>query len=184
MGDVYKRQVISCFLQDTQGLIWIGSDKGLFSYDGYSTQPHFIFGERSNTRIYCGEMCIRDSCYPFVFARTTWWATPWPGRKETFFSLVNKYIVCLLYTSKITFELQPSLSAASIPRRSVQKSLRAVGAVYWALYAAVHWHIGILIFNSVPRSSVYGLSLIHILMWLITLAHYIPHLSKKYSLWI
>ena len=27
------------------------SDKGLLSYDGYSTQPHFIFGERSNTRI-------------------------------------------------------------------------------------------------------------------------------------
>lgn len=37
-----EASVISCFLQDTQGLIWIGSDKGLFSYDGYSTQPHFI----------------------------------------------------------------------------------------------------------------------------------------------
>lgn len=51
--------VISCFLQDSQGLIWIGSNKGLFSYDGYSTQTHFKFGERSNTRIYCG--IIADS---------------------------------------------------------------------------------------------------------------------------
>lgn len=44
----------SCFLQDSQGLIWIGSNKGLFSYDGYNTQAHFAFNERSNTRIYCG----------------------------------------------------------------------------------------------------------------------------------
>ena len=54
------------FLQDTQGLIWIGSDKGLFGYDGYSTQPHFIFGERSNTRIYCGE--VVDSTYLYLGA--------------------------------------------------------------------------------------------------------------------
>lgn len=58
--------VISCFLQDTQGLIWIGSNKGLFSYDGYSTQPHFTFGERSNTRIYCGE--VVDSTYLYLGA--------------------------------------------------------------------------------------------------------------------
>lgn len=61
-----EASVISCFLQDTQGLIWIGSDKGLFSYDGYSTQPHFIFGERSNTRIYCGE--VVDSTYLYLGA--------------------------------------------------------------------------------------------------------------------
>lgn len=42
------------------------SDKGLFSYDGYSTQPHFIFGERSNTRIYCGE--VVDSTYLYLGA--------------------------------------------------------------------------------------------------------------------
>ena len=61
-----EASVISCFLQDTQGLIWIGSNKGLFSYDGYSTQPHFIFGERSNTRIYCGE--VIDSTYLYLGA--------------------------------------------------------------------------------------------------------------------
>ena len=49
-----EASVISCFLQDSEGLIWIGSNKGLFSYDGYSTQPHFTYGERNNTRIYCG----------------------------------------------------------------------------------------------------------------------------------
>lgn len=49
-----EASVISCFLQDGEGLIWIGSNKGLFSYDGYATQPHFTYGERNNTRIYCG----------------------------------------------------------------------------------------------------------------------------------
>lgn len=61
-----EASVISCFLQDTQGLIWIGSNKGLFSYDGYSLQPHFTFGERSNTRIYCGE--VVDSTYLYLGA--------------------------------------------------------------------------------------------------------------------
>jgi len=61
-----EASVISCFLQDTQGLIWIGSNKGLFSYDGYSSQPHFTFGERSNTRIYCGE--VVDSTYLYIGA--------------------------------------------------------------------------------------------------------------------
>lgn len=61
-----EASVISCFLQDTQGLIWIGSNKGLFSYDGYSTQPHFTFGEHSNTRIYCGE--VVDSTYLYLGA--------------------------------------------------------------------------------------------------------------------
>lgn len=58
--------VISCFLQDSQGLIWIGSNKGLFSYDGYSTQPHFKSGEQSNTRIYCG--VIADNTHLFLGA--------------------------------------------------------------------------------------------------------------------
>lgn len=46
--------VISCFVQDGQGLIWIGSNKGLYSFDGYTVQPHFRFGSVSNTQIYCG----------------------------------------------------------------------------------------------------------------------------------
>lgn len=55
-----EASVVSCFIQDTQGLIWIGSNKGLFSYDGYSTQQHFTYGEQSNTRIYCG-VIVKDS---------------------------------------------------------------------------------------------------------------------------
>jgi hypothetical protein len=48
-----EADVINCFAQDKQGLIWIGSNKGLFSYDGYSAQPHFSVNEKSNTLIYC-----------------------------------------------------------------------------------------------------------------------------------
>ncbi len=43
------------FLQDSQGVIWIGSEKGLFSYDGYSTQAHFTFGETGNIGMHCIE---------------------------------------------------------------------------------------------------------------------------------
>ena len=56
--------MISCFLQDSEGLIWVGSNKGLFSYDGYSTQQHFTYGERTNTRIYCG--IIADNTYLYL----------------------------------------------------------------------------------------------------------------------
>lgn len=49
----YANTVI-CFFQDDLGMIWIGSDKGLFSYDGYHSHPHFKFGDATNTRIYCG----------------------------------------------------------------------------------------------------------------------------------
>ena len=50
--------VINCFIQDKQGLIWMGSDKGLFSYNGYTIQRHiFPFTDSknpSNTKINCG----------------------------------------------------------------------------------------------------------------------------------
>ena len=50
--------VINCFIQDRQGLIWMGSDKGLFSYNGYSVQRHifpFTAGKNpSDTKINCG----------------------------------------------------------------------------------------------------------------------------------
>ena len=59
-----EASVVSCFLQDSEGLIWIGSNKGLFSYDGYSTQQHFTYGENNNTRIYCG--VIIDNTYLYM----------------------------------------------------------------------------------------------------------------------
>jgi len=50
--------VINCFIQDRQGFIWLGSDKGLFSYNGYSVQRHiFPYTESKNpsdTKINCG----------------------------------------------------------------------------------------------------------------------------------
>ena len=45
---------ISFIMQDHQGLMWIGSNKGLYSYDGYHFQAHYVFDEKSNTRIHCG----------------------------------------------------------------------------------------------------------------------------------
>lgn len=57
---------IGCLLQDTQGLMWIGTNKGLFSYDGYAARPHFALGEPGNTRIYCGE--VIDSTYLYLGA--------------------------------------------------------------------------------------------------------------------
>lgn len=59
-----EASVISCFLQDSEGMIWIGSNKGLFSYDGYSTQQHFTYGELTNTCIYCG--IIIDNTYLYL----------------------------------------------------------------------------------------------------------------------
>lgn len=49
-----EASVVSCFVQDPQGVIWIGSDKGLFSYDGYATHRHFDFEQPQNNRINCG----------------------------------------------------------------------------------------------------------------------------------
>ncbi len=52
---------INCFAQDAQGLIWIGSNKGLFSYDGYTAQQHFSFDSKTNTQIYC--ILVLDDTY-------------------------------------------------------------------------------------------------------------------------
>ncbi|NDV94279.1 hybrid sensor histidine kinase/response regulator [Dysgonomonas sp. 521] len=52
---------VNSFVQDNQGLIWIGTNKGLFSYDGYSAQQHFTFGEKSNTLIH--SMLVYEDYY-------------------------------------------------------------------------------------------------------------------------
>lgn len=49
-----EASVINCFIQDPQGIIWIGSNKGLFSFDGYAAQPHYSFDNQTGIRIYCG----------------------------------------------------------------------------------------------------------------------------------
>ena len=55
-----EASVTNCFLQDEQGMIWIGSNKGLFSYNGYSVQSHPAPDEQSNAWIYCGQI-INDT---------------------------------------------------------------------------------------------------------------------------
>lgn len=42
------------FLQDKQALMWIGTDKGLYSFDGYESFPHFTPGSSENRVINCG----------------------------------------------------------------------------------------------------------------------------------
>jgi len=45
---------IRFFLQDELGLIWAGTNKGLYSYDGYRSFPHFSVGSDENRMINCG----------------------------------------------------------------------------------------------------------------------------------
>ncbi len=45
--------VISAMDQDSKGMLWIGSYKGLYTYDGYNAYQHFEFGTSSNTRVNC-----------------------------------------------------------------------------------------------------------------------------------
>jgi signal transduction histidine kinase/ligand-binding sensor domain-containing protein/DNA-binding response OmpR family regulator len=50
---------VYCVVQDESGLIWIGTDRGLFSFDGYTAHA-FVSGKQpeadNNGVIYCGQM--------------------------------------------------------------------------------------------------------------------------------
>lgn len=46
--------------QDKQGLLWLGTNKGLFSYDGYEAIPHFQVDSPANTLIKCGLLYKED----------------------------------------------------------------------------------------------------------------------------
>jgi signal transduction histidine kinase/ligand-binding sensor domain-containing protein/CheY-like chemotaxis protein len=46
-----EASVINCFAQDHQGLIWMGSNRGLYSFDGFSAQAHI--SEETDTQVYC-----------------------------------------------------------------------------------------------------------------------------------
>lgn len=52
--------IANCFVQDTQGVMWFGTDKGLLSYDGYTVKSHLSTtlsdADRVQTRINCGIM--------------------------------------------------------------------------------------------------------------------------------
>lgn len=54
---------IECFLQDAQGLIWMGTDRGLYSYNGYSSHQHFITDSIENARIHTGIFVSPNQLY-------------------------------------------------------------------------------------------------------------------------
>ena len=58
---------VNCFIQDQEGLVWFGSDKGLFSYNGYTVQHHFFpFSEinnQANQMINCGTLVDATHLY-------------------------------------------------------------------------------------------------------------------------
>ncbi|MDP4225114.1 MAG: two-component regulator propeller domain-containing protein, partial [Bacteroidota bacterium] len=50
--------VVYCFIQDNMGLIWMGTDRGLYSYNGYNAEAHLYVPKNSDIktgiRINCG----------------------------------------------------------------------------------------------------------------------------------
>jgi ligand-binding sensor domain-containing protein len=54
-----EASTVNCFTQDYQGLLWIGSNRGLYSYDGFSVQAHVSF--ETCTQVYC--LLILDETY-------------------------------------------------------------------------------------------------------------------------
>lgn len=49
-----ESSTITSFIQDSQGLMWIGTIKGLYSYDGYTTHPHNSSEKGTDIQIHCG----------------------------------------------------------------------------------------------------------------------------------
>lgn len=49
--------VIGCIMQDSTGMMWLGTNKGLYSYDGYSFFQHKQDKGYYEIRIYCGLIC-------------------------------------------------------------------------------------------------------------------------------
>lgn len=45
-------QTVYSVAQDATGMMWVGTENGLYSYDGYGFNACFTHGERSNTRVY------------------------------------------------------------------------------------------------------------------------------------
>lgn len=52
---------VNCFAQDSLGMIWMGSNRGLYSYDGFSAQPHI--SEKTNTQVYCITVIDKEYLY-------------------------------------------------------------------------------------------------------------------------
>lgn len=50
---LHGASTICCYAQDMMGLIWMGTDTGLYSYDGYHAVSHSSRSQASNVRIHC-----------------------------------------------------------------------------------------------------------------------------------
>jgi signal transduction histidine kinase/ligand-binding sensor domain-containing protein/DNA-binding response OmpR family regulator len=48
--------VTNCVVQDNQGLIWLGTDRGLYSFDGYSARHYVPKSKRNIVVVYCAIM--------------------------------------------------------------------------------------------------------------------------------
>ena len=63
----HDASVVNCFIQDQKGMVWLGSDKGLFSYNGYTVQHHFYpykeTDNRVNAKINCGTLVDATHLY-------------------------------------------------------------------------------------------------------------------------
>ena len=44
-------QTVCAITQDKQGMLWVGTDNGLYSYDGYHSYRHYIDQSPTNTRV-------------------------------------------------------------------------------------------------------------------------------------
>lgn len=55
-----KALQINSIVQDAQGLIWIGTEKGLYSFDGYSSQKHFSDEQEHRIQIHCALFLDND----------------------------------------------------------------------------------------------------------------------------
>ncbi len=55
--------VINSIEQDARGMIWIGSNKGLYNYDGYRAYPKYELSTTSNTRVNCLKMVNNKHLY-------------------------------------------------------------------------------------------------------------------------
>ena len=49
---------ICSFTQDESGMMWLGTENGLYSYDGYNFYPHFDRRDITNSRVH--SLCMRD----------------------------------------------------------------------------------------------------------------------------
>lgn len=55
-------QTVYCVAHDSYGMTWVGTENGLYSFDGYNSYAHFVQGAEQNTRVL--SLCLQgDTIY-------------------------------------------------------------------------------------------------------------------------